>query len=1384
MFKPAPKRHVLSNANPALNLAIHSVSQNGNSFKIAFWNACGVANKMDEVEEHLKREEIKVMMIIETRTRAISVDGYQTYTAHNPLSLRSGGVAILVRDDIRHSALQTISKPFLQSAPVIVFPENTNKKGLIIAPMYCPPVFKWSAAHFTGLVDYFSKICGDEGSSSFLLCGDWNAKHSWWGNIRNCMRGRALMEAVHASNGCNILATGSATHFPYDKRKRPSAIDFCIYKGFKDTSLNINSSTDLDSDHLPLTVELMIGNSLREIDTHVASKRLMPENVNTGHFQQSLNRLIHLNTEIRSAEDIDVAVDIFLRNIYEAAAAATSNGQMHQGTGKRYTSNQRLHLQLDEATKTLLTQKKQSREIMLATRTAEARRQYRAIQNRLQKALSKLKKKRINKLFEGIDRHDRYQMQKLWKLTSKIKRQPQPDWPLRIPVSSPNLIPHGSTTDSTWTRTPMEKAEAFVTHLEERFAPKLANTSEERAEIVVKRELLKQQKQQREDPSSFRPITLPELEKTIDALELVKSPGEDKIENKIIKKLPKKALLYLILIFNSILRLGHFPKQWKHASIKMILKPGKNTADMCSYRPISLLPGFSKIFEKLLMARLFDFDDFAKAIPNYQFGFRREHGTEQQLARVTQFILKAYENKQYCSAIFLDISEAFDRVWHDGLLYKLIKLLPLNLYRILESYLNERTFCVKCSNGNQSRTGKILAGVPQGSVLGPVLYTIFASDMPLPHLITDNPAQCSTTQKTMLLSSYADDTVVMSASAMINTAVSHNQNYLDHFSNWAKKWCININANKTAHVVFTLRRIRETDISQSPSVNGQTIALLKSHTYLGIKLDQKLTLNSHVTLLCVKLKARAAKLEWLIGPNSRLENGCKVVIIKQLVMPIWQYGLPVWGALTSDSQLLHIQGLQNKIIRKTLKATRYTRNDTLRAAHNIDTVDEVFQRASERFASSLACHINPEARQLVLHPYEPQRINRARYLKQLTQYIRPLQPQNHLHQQQQQQQQIPTLLRLEEEDLEIERKKKLVEYNERQMKIIKQRKSENPTPQRYNEAIINCLRRRYNRGEIARERVVALIFGQPPAIQRIILPDYEGDPELQLSPTEQTQTQTSIAKAEIPSEAQQTSLQQSQHQEILLDRGLELVRQRLERAIDDDNGGDNDDAGLVDNGNVNEAAAPSGHFSAHGRRLLGCRNLVVASPMLLCWSMMAYLVRTNMLIKFPKFSILQSHINAKTYLRRTQRYMRHRASIPSSSVMRLQWQHHGIRPPERHELQASSNLAARPASKNCKLKSACNSHTAHRIPSRRGLSVCCICPQSSLNVRIQVRSHPACIRAPTQPAATPRGIAYGKSAMPTQTCKIYTNMTRDEMCDVHMTLPLMPLSMFFSAAIE
>jgi hypothetical protein len=155
------------------------------------------------------------------------------------------------------------------------------------------------------------------------------------------------------------------------------------------------------------------------------------------------------------------------------------------------------------------------------------------------------------------------------------------------------------------------------------------------------------------------------------------------------------------------------------AQIILILKPGKPPNDSIFYRPISLLPILSKVFEKLLLNRLIPFIVHQNLIPNHHSGFRQQNSTIHQTHRIVHKINEALDDKQYCSAAFFDISQAFDKVWHTEFLYKLRQSLLHSYYLILKSYLHGRHSHVKVAQ-QYTELFPVKADVSQGSVLGPL----------------------------------------------------------------------------------------------------------------------------------------------------------------------------------------------------------------------------------------------------------------------------------------------------------------------------------------------------------------------------------------------------------------------------------------------------------------------------------------------------------------------------------------------------------------------------------------------------------------------------------------------------------------------------------------
>jgi hypothetical protein len=181
-----------------------------------------------------------------------------------------------------------------------------------------------------------------------------------------------------------------------------------------------------------------------------------------------------------------------------------------------------------------------------------------------------------------------------------------------------------------------------------------------------------------------------EIKEVIKSLGLKKASGLDQVTPKLMKELPQKGIVLLTYILNGIIRTSYWPKQFKISQIITIVKPGKDPTEIALYRPISLLSALSNIFEKLILRRMNKDLRPDKRIPYHQFRFRQGHSTIQHIHLMTNTISKALEDRKYFAAVFLDVSQAFDRVWHSSMLYKIKQFLPSPYFHQIKSYLSDR----------------------------------------------------------------------------------------------------------------------------------------------------------------------------------------------------------------------------------------------------------------------------------------------------------------------------------------------------------------------------------------------------------------------------------------------------------------------------------------------------------------------------------------------------------------------------------------------------------------------------------------------------------------------------------------------------------------------
>ena len=844
----------------------------------------------------LNEQKIDIILISETHATTqtyIKIRGYKWYQSTHPSNKARGGSAILIKDNIDHYEECHIQLAEFQLTVVGI---KSMKQKIKIGALYSPPRHNIKKEEYKHLL----RNLGER----FIIGGDFNAKHTHWGSRLTNTKGKELFKAI-SEMGCNVHSTGKPTYWPEDRNKIPDLLDFFISRKISSNFIDVEDNFDLNSDHSPVIM------TLSDIIIRKENKPLLVNKTTDWEsFRTELDNDIELNIELKTKQQIEEAAEKFTSSIQKAAWNNT-----RQLTQRKIGTNYPMQI------RELVNEKRKARRRWQQTRDPSDKNILNNKTQKLKREIKKFKEESVQTHLENMSAEETSNYS-LWKATKKIKR----------PVTQ---IPPIQLTDGSWARTYKEKADLFAEYLADTFKPN---------DIVSDIDVEDFTNLDNDDIPFVSPKEVAnEIEKNINPK---KAPGYDLITGEILKRLPDNGIIMLSYIINAIIRLKYVPRIWKVSEISMIPKPGKPPNDVSSYRPISLLPIMSKLFEKLLLKRLTPIIEKKSLIPNHQFGFRHKHSTIDQVHRITNLIEKALEEKMVCSTIFLDVAQAFDKVWHQGLIYKLNKHLPKSYVELLSSYLSERLCRVKQEN-EYSELKEIQAGIPQGSVLGPVLYLLYTCDIPQSENVT--------------VATFADDTAILALDIDPQKATEKLQNASDKIGEWSRRWKIKINAMKPVHVNFTNRKIEHT----CPLVlNGVVIPIANTAKYLAMTLDAKLKWKEHVKKKRIELDIRYKELYWLLKRKSQLPIQYKLMIYNQILKPIWLYGIQLWGC-ASKSNIKCIQTFQNKVLRNMVGAPWYIRNSDLHRDLGVRNVDNEIARSASKHESRLHRHVNVEALQLL-----------------------------------------------------------------------------------------------------------------------------------------------------------------------------------------------------------------------------------------------------------------------------------------------------------------------------------------------------------------------------------------------------------------------------------
>ena len=457
-------------------------------------------------------------------------------------------------------------------------------------------------------------------------------------------------------------------------------------------------------------------------------------------------------------------------------------------------------------------------------------------------------------------------------------------------------------------------ADEFNTYFSQ-VGPKLARN------IIPGKKSFKDFLDKQNDSSIFlTPTHKQELIEIVSNLNADKTPGYG-ITNRVVKNINSIADP-LLHIFNMSLEFGQVPKKMKMAKVIPIFKKGDHLT-ASNYRPISLLTTFSKILERIVYNRTVAFLRKYSIICDNQFGFREKHNTTHAILTLIHKISISFDNSCHTVGLFLDFSKAFDTIDHQILLYKLSNYgIRGNALEWFRSYLNDRVQFVTV-NESESSTRPVTCGVPQGSILGPLLFVLYVNDM-----------KNSSDVLSFIL--FADDSNIFYTHHDPQSLVNTMNAEFKKVTNWIKANKLSLNLQKTNYMLFSHSLPH---LPHQILLDNTEIKEVQTTKFLGLTIDNKLTWNSHINNVC-KTVARN------IGVINKLKKFLPITALTMLyctiILPYLNYGILAWGNAT-QTRLNKVLLLQKKVMGAICNAPYRAHTDELFRQKRILKINDLYR---------------------------------------------------------------------------------------------------------------------------------------------------------------------------------------------------------------------------------------------------------------------------------------------------------------------------------------------------------------------------------------------------------------------------------------------------------
>uniref|UniRef100_A0A8C8E3R6 Reverse transcriptase domain-containing protein n=1 Tax=Oryzias sinensis TaxID=183150 RepID=A0A8C8E3R6_9TELE len=416
---------------------------------------------------------------------------------------------------------------------------------------------------------------------------------------------------------------------------------------------------------------------------------------------------------------------------------------------------------------------------------------------------------------------------------------------------------------------------------------------------------------------SFTNITESDVSQTINLLKPSRCKDIFGLDTVMLKDLCSSLTRPITKIINLSLSQKTFPSTWKPAIVSPIFKSG-DLHSMSNYRPISILPAVSKIAEKLVAKQIINhLDTTLYSLHPMQFGFRANYSTETATCFFTENIRILPDRGGVVGAVFLDLKKAFDTVNHKILLSKLCKFnFSSDALQWIDSYLTDRSQLVKVQSF-KSAALSLPTGIPQGSILGPLLFSLYINDL---------PSSCPDVSVQM----YADDTVVYAHGSNSSQVAEKLTNAMVNITAWLKYSCLQLNTSKTVAMFFTKS---DNNLTAEPDVfvSGERLQIVSEYKYLGVLLDSKLSFKSHIKRVCNRIKFNLSNFRHI---RHQMSTQSAKMYMHSMIFSHITYCLSVWSQACNTS-LKPVQTLYKQTVKTLDKKPNIFHHCTILQKHGL-----------------------------------------------------------------------------------------------------------------------------------------------------------------------------------------------------------------------------------------------------------------------------------------------------------------------------------------------------------------------------------------------------------------------------------------------------------------